>query len=427
VAWIDALIAAGRKEVDELEVYYVEGTSVSVSLRKDKVAFSTGARSAGLSVRTIQAGRIGVSSTNNPGQWHECLSAAIASGKLSTPLTWEGLPNPASESYPPINYDPNLAADPMEARQLLEEMLEGAGEHRVQVTSGSADLSLSTTTLANSHGVRYTQPSSHVSLSLEAIAGQSTGYEFEESWANEVHPRKVGERAAFFAEHFQNGGDIGTGDYDLILSPMAAAQLIGAVIVPAINGRNVHAGRSRLAQSLGQAVMDERISLSDDPFDPRGTGSTWWDAEGTPTKRLDFIKCGILEGFAYDLKTAYRYGKQSTASAVRSGFGGAPSIGHHNLILSGKREPGSGKCLYAHDVVGAHTANPLSGDFSVELSNACWMEENEFREPIRKAMIAGNVFDMFRGIGGLGTDDRIIGSMILPSILLNNLHVVGSA
>jgi predicted Zn-dependent protease len=54
------------------------------------------------------------------------------------------------------------------------------------------------------------------------------------------------------------------------------------------------------------------------------------------------------------------------------------------------------------------------------------MEENEFREPIRKAMIAGNVFDMFRGIGGLGTDDRLIGSMILPSILMNNLHVVGS-
>jgi len=50
--------------------------------------------------------------------------------------------------------------------------------------------------------------------------------------------------------------------------------------MPALNGRNVHAGRSRLAGEMGRQVMDERISLSDDPNHPRGLGSTAWDAEG---------------------------------------------------------------------------------------------------------------------------------------------------
>ena len=36
------------------------------------------------------------------------------------------------------------------------------------------------------------------------------------------------------------------------------------------------------------------------------------------------------------------------------------------------------RVVYIHNVVGAHTANPMSGEFSVELSNAFWMEGGEF-------------------------------------------------
>jgi len=240
-------------------------------------------------------------------------------------------------------------------------------------------------------------------------------------------PREVGEKAAFLAYHSQDGKDIPSGTHDLVLSPIAFAQFLGAVLMPALNGRNVHAGRSRLAGEMGRQVMDERVSLSDDPNHPRGLGSTAWDAEGVPASRLDFIKDGVLRSFAYDLKTAYRYGKASTGSAVRSGFGGAPSIGHHNLTLTGERGGVTeGRVLYAHDVVGAHTANPMSGDFSVELSNTCWMEDGSPGEPVRTAMFAGNAFDMLRSIGGLGDDDRVIGSMILPSVRLNGQRIVGT-
>jgi PmbA protein len=427
VAWIEEIIRAGSARVEELEVYAVEGRSVSADLKRDQVAHATGSHSAGLSIRTIQSGRIGVSGTNNPAAWQRCLDAAIASGSLSTQQTWEGLPDPVPVDTSPMSFDPHLAIEADAARTLLNGMLEGAARHAVQVTAGSADLSMSTITLANSRGIRYSRRSSHVSISLETIVGQSTGYEFAQSFTMDTDPQEVGEKAAFFAEHSQNGKDITSGIYDLVLSPIAFAQLIGAVVMPALSGRNVHAGRSRLAGEMDQRVMDQRISLSDDPHHPRGLGSTGWDAEGVPAHRLDFIENGILRSFAYDLKTAYRYGKTSTGSAVRSGFGGAPSIGHHNLIISGERSGvKEGRVLYAHDVVGAHTANPMSGDFSVELSNACWMDDGSFGEPIRTAMFAGNVFEMLRSIGGLGDDDRIIGSMILPSIRLNGQHIVGT-
>jgi PmbA protein len=44
--------------------------------------------------------------------------------------------------------------------------------------------------------------------------------------------------------------------------------------------------------------------MYDDPLLPRANGSVWWDAEGAPTCRIDFVRDGVLQTFAYDLKTA---------------------------------------------------------------------------------------------------------------------------
>jgi PmbA protein len=78
-----------------------------------------------------------------------------------------------------------------------------------------------------------------------------------------------------------------------------------------------------------------------------------------------------------------------------------------------------------HNVVGAHTANPMSGEFSVELSNAFWMEAGEFGTPVRSAMLSGNVFDLHHRISGLSKESRAIGSMILPSVKINRQHIIG--
>jgi PmbA protein len=355
VAWIDQLIGEGEKLVDEVEVYYVEGTSVSAELRKRTCSLATTSQDCGLGIRTIHEGRIGSSSTNDPGQWRECLAAAVASGKLATPQAWNGLPGSAAIDPAPLSFDPSMKIEPGTARGLLEGMLEGSSKHTADVTSGSAGLASVTVTLANSRGIRYTDRHTSASISLEAISGQSTGYEFDHSWLlDHLDPATVGERATFFAAESAGGADVATGEYDILLSPLAYGELLGNVFVPALNGRSVHAGRSRLVTMLGERVAGPQISMYDDPLLPGADGSVRWDAEGTPTHRTDFIRDGILCAFAYDCKTASRYGKTSTGSAVRGGFGGLPSIGHHNFVVDGPRDTvDDERVLYVHNVVGA--------------------------------------------------------------------------
>jgi PmbA protein len=423
---IDDIIRSGEALVEEVEVYIAGGESVSAELKKTKIGIATGSKSLGLGIRTIDHGRIGSSGTSDPSAWRKCLQASVSSGTLATPQEWGGLPKPSAGEQPLLSFDPEVRVEAGFVEKAIYEMLKGAEQFPVNVTSGSADVSTGYLTLANSHGVRYTAKKSMVSVSIETISDQSTGYEFDQSVTMSVDPEKVGKKAAFFAHHGRSGEDIPTGDYSLVLSPMALAQLLGNVFVPAVNGRSVHAGRSKLAKSLGEVVADTSISVFDDPFRKFGPGSTWWDAEGVPTRRVDIVRDGVLNEFLYDLKSGYRYGKPSTGSALRSGYGGLPGIGYHNLVFDGPRtgiwdEP----AIYVHDVVGAHTANPMSGDFSVEISNPSWIENGDFGKPVRKAMYAGNVFDLLKEIKGIAHGERVIGSMVLPEVRLSGQRIIG--
>jgi PmbA protein len=211
VAWIDQLLKEGARRADEIELFYAEGTSVSADLKRRNVSIATRSEDSGLAIRTIRNGRIGSCSTNDPGRWEECLDAAIASGNLATPQAWEGLPGPAGFCTDTLCLDPALSVEPQEASRLLAEMLEGAGEHPADITSGSAALSSSTVTIANSAGLHVTGSHTGVSVSLEAIAGQSTGSEFAQSCFMDIDPRSVGERAAFLASRSADGKDNLTG------------------------------------------------------------------------------------------------------------------------------------------------------------------------------------------------------------------------
>jgi PmbA protein len=177
---------------------------------------------------------------------------------------------------------------------------------------------------------------------------------------------------------------------------------------------------------MGEQVMDTHVSLIDDPFDSCGIGNCPWDGEGMPVQKTAFVENGILTSFAYDLKTAYRYGQTPTGHAVRSGMSGAPGIGHHNLILSGRTmDVMKDDAVYVHDLIGAHTANPMSGDFSVELSCPFHITGGGLNRPIRTGMLSGNVFDLLCNVAGCSRDTRTMGSLILPQVRFSGVSIVG--
>jgi PmbA protein len=73
------------------------------------------------------------------------------------------------------------------------------------------------------------------------------------------------------------------------------------------------------------------------------------------------------------------------------------------------------------DILGAHTMNPVSGDFSVGASG--FVCEGGRRRPFRGATIAGNLGALFTSVAEVGDDLRFFGSVAAPSVLVGALDL----
>jgi PmbA protein len=67
--------------------------------------------------------------------------------------------------------------------------------------------------------------------------------------------------------------------------------------------------------------------------------------------------------------------------------------------------------------MGIHTANPVSGEFSIGVSGL-WIEGGVAKQPIKEAVISGNILDFFRRIEAAGDDFRYYGNVGAPSLLI---------
>ncbi len=427
---VDAVLRAGENLADETEVIVLSFEDLSLEQRE--MAVSAVSEHAGTSVyiRTVIGGRIGVSATSDPTRWHDCLNAAAASAKLAEPVAgWPGLPEKAVLPAGPDPYDPNVVIDPELAASLLNRMNEGAAAHPdARVVTAGVSLSRGSSVLANSHGVWYERKMTGISLGLDAIADASTGYEYDSSpFLSRVEPEKMGEKTAFWATASRNGVSVPTQKQDVVFSEHVVASLLLDLFTEAVNGRNVLTGKSVFAGKLGEAVADASLSITDVPMDPAGNSYRRFDTEGVPTKPVEILKDGVLSSFLYDGKTAAQARTVSTGHALRAG-NGSTYISPHCLRLTSSTGPSditADPCIFVREVIGAHTANPLTGEFSVEVANAFVVENGEFAQPVKKAMIAGNVFEILQSISGLSAETKTFDGAVVPKMRIPQMQIIG--
>ena len=81
--------------------------------------------------------------------------------------------------------------------------------------------------------------------------------------------------------------------------------------------------------------------------------------------------------------------------------------------------------LMVTEMMGLHTANPVSGDFSVGASGFK-ITGGKLDHPVKGIAIAGNLIDLFGHVESLADDFRFFGSVGAPSFLVESLSVSGS-
>jgi PmbA protein len=189
-------------------------------------------------------------------------------------------------------------------------------------------------------------------------------------------------------------------------------------------------GRSMLAGRVGEQVFAEGITLIDDGLLPGGYATSPFDGEGTPSQETVIIDGGFFSTPLYDLYTARKHGKDPTGSASR-GIKSPPGISPSNLYLKKGRKTsnqlldGITNGILITDLMGVHTANPVTGDFSLGASGIL-IEKGKLTRPVRGFAVAGNVLEILRRVTDIGDDLRFFGSVGAPSVRISELSLGGS-
>lgn len=424
---VDKIINAADKICDGIEVYLINSNDIEVEQREKQISSVFEHSGKSVLIRVLSDNRIGVSGTSDPMRWKDCLKAAVSSAKLSEPVG-DSFSFAEKKSIPAGDdpYDDNIEVSADFASEYLNRMNDGAEKYpNSRIVTGSVSVFEGSSLLANSNGVHLERKMTELSLGMDTICAMSTGYEYDSSpFISRINPEKIGELSAYWSSASENGVRIESKKYDLVLSESVVYSLILGLFSSAVSGHNVLHGKSVYAGKLFEEVCSSDLSVSDRPTDKEGSVWRRFDCEGNATHDIDIIDKGVLKSFLYDSVTASKANAQTTSSAHKAGDG-STYISPHCLRISAKTDNIMDKpCLFVKDAIGVHTANSLTGDFSVETANAFLCENGEFVKPVKKAMISGNVFDILKSSITISKETKTFDGAVVPRIRIPDMQVI---
>ncbi|MDO5859713.1 TldD/PmbA family protein [Methanobrevibacter sp.] len=425
-----------KKEVenkcDAYEIYVDESKSIELDSKKEELNFAKEEIEKGIGIRVIKDNKIGFAFTSNLDKISQTAAQAIENTKL----------NKIDENYSFAEvkkvcdvkdvYDKkfnDLSLD--ECVDLLKSVISQAMDSGCEVTGSGFSASAGKSLITNSNGVSIENVGTGFGIGLSVTIqkeGQiATAYNSLSSRFYDLDGEKLANDVCNLAKSSLDTKPIETDDYNVVLDYYAATGLL-QTFLNAFDGENVMRGRSILKDKIGMQIANPTLSIIDNPLLEKGMYTAKCDGEGSVSKKTELIKDGILNSFIYDIYTANKEGVETTSNGYRGSYLTTPMISPSNLEFKFKEMKDLSeidKGVLTTSVLGAHTANPISGDFSVEASNAFKIENGELTDPINKAMISGNIFEIMKKVEGLNSEIKQYGPFIIPKLIVHDLRVVG--
>lgn len=416
---IDSGIRILSKLADEGEICYSREESFGLKTTKRGIELFDSGISQGYGIRVIKDKKLGFYFTNKLSK--EAVEKAVKIAKVSEKDKHLSLP--VKQSYDDLKFKcRRLSAE--EAEKLAFDMLKACREEKAVPTSGDVSFTETKFAIKNTNGIEGEEESCYSSAYLSAVARNqgepSTGFYLDISREEKPKCEEVGRVAGELAVSSLKAERIKEFKGKVILKPLAVAELFENVLIPSFSADNVQRKRSMLAGKIGERIFDKSLNIADDATLKHGLMSFNFDGEGVRAQKKKVVEKGVLKSFLYDTYTANKENRKSTGNALRGSYHAIPKIGASNFLLSGNKIESEENALTVNSLIGAHTANAVSGDFSCETRNAFLGGK-----PIKKAMLYGNIFSCLKEVR-FGEDYRQFSSVIAPSIELNNISVAGS-
>ena len=447
------------KPIDGYEIYCNQSSHFDVESKNGKIETLQTSWYLGMAFRILDRQRIGFSyatfSTPSPStgenfssEMDRMVEDAIHSARtISKDPCFDFAP---ALKVPPLNlliFDGTLEKisekTKIERAKCLEESTRSVDSERIKkVRKASYQEVISRTTLVNSNGLRFSYDHTLTSVSVTAVAEESgeseVGWDFDVShFFNDLDVEKAGRSAGRKALERLGGKRILSGVYPVILRNEVASEFL-SLLAHSFLADQIQKGKSPLKGKQGERFFSPLLTIMDDGTYPKGISASPIDGEGMPSQKTSLVIQGEITGYLYDRYWANREnlspsksGIRSTGNGRRHGIKSPPGVGISNFFVERGDQPFHRLMenlftgVVVEEVMGLHTVDPISGDFSLGCSGD-WIDKGEKIHPVKSIAIAGNLFELFGRVIGVGEDLRFFGGVGSPSLLIKELVISGN-
>jgi PmbA protein len=428
----EQVLEEARKRFDAAEVFEESGETLSVSFEDNRLKEIKARQFRGLGLRVIHRGRIGFASTTDLRDPARLVEMAAASAQFGDEARFE-LPSQPGQVGKPETYDEGMLR--VDAQQLVDMGRQGL---ELSLKADPAYLygcgiarSAGSRRILNTRGLDFRHPSTEMSAGVGVQQVSDEGllqvYEMKE-WCRpfetvqdltEAVLGKVKTAATVVKARLEA--------MPMIFTPKALDNLLAPLEI-ALNGKHVHKGSSVLRGRLGERVLDERLTVTDDPGIAFAPGSCPVDDEGVPTGPRDLFANGVAACYLTDLQTAALLGTAPTGHGFRS-YSSRPAPGATNTVISAGDVPldemiqGLKHAVIIDQTLGSGQSNLLAGDFSVNLDLGFLVEDGQVRGRVKDCMVAGNVYELLKRVEAISSERQWVGDVYAPAIMLTGMKL----
>ncbi len=325
-----------------------------------------------------------------------------------------------------LEYSPEKRAEAIAdiVKRAKQDSLSCAGTFQTAGTSLAVVNSLGTESFARNTEYRF---------SLTATAGNDRS-----GWAQAVG-RDVGkfdyrnesQRALDKASFSGEPAKLDSGTYTVILEPDAVANFLLFLAFLGFGGKLLHQHRSFMSGKIGEQIMGENISITEDPFNPM-IEYLPFDYEGAPRKKVAIIENGIAKAGVYNSYYANLAGTASTGHALPpdNAYGpypkamvinpGASSI--DDMIKSTERG------IYITRFWYLNFLNPMKTLVTGYTRDGTFLIENgRITKPVVDMRVQQSMLEAFSNVETLSKDQRLIPQygalMLVPFMKINDFNL----
>lgn len=311
-----AVLGASRADQTEVEVF--ANDSALTRFANNYIHQNVEQSDVDVRVRAVIGQKIGVASTNDVSDDALARVAARAyelARHQRENEDFRSLPRPQPVPHADAFVERTARCGPEERAAVVGQICEAAARAAL-TAAGAYHTTARESAVASSLGVWAYHRQTQADINTVVMSETSSGYAARASKdAADIDGEAVAQEAVDVALRGVNPRSVEPGEYEVILSPYAAVDLLDFFSYLSFSALPFMEKRSFMSGRIGEKVMGDNISIWDDGLSP-DTIAEPFDYEGVPKQRVDLIDHGVARGVVWD---SYLAGKQG---------GGARSTGH---------------------------------------------------------------------------------------------------